>query len=359
MLLSGNEKSSPFNVYREYTIHEISSEIESELVIGEEFNASITLCSKSNMILVNGMHIPTVEVYQNNTSILRIVHAAGGGPLALQLQANTLYNYEGDSSKCIMSVIAWDGVYLESIHHVDPIYMSAAARADVQIRCVESGVYTMYSGEIPVFDILVRSSPPEYKNIVTNEDLGSIVRPSYLQDLTEDTIQVDVSYSIVLPQSGLNATGCVFGIGTGADCSSRSENGECSFVAYEGTLGVNKHTYLDHNKIVLFESSVNEFVLYGYHSAYQPFHISSNHMQIVSSQSSDNNDISQNFYLPGQWRDTIPLVSDSVSVRFRTVNNTIGEHMMNSCFKRHDDLGMRQSYLIINSTYFFQGIFIY
>ena len=73
-----------------------------------------------------------------------------------------------------------------------------------------------------------------------------------------------------------------------------------------------------------------------------------NHMQIISSRSSVS-DGSELFFRPGQWRDTIPPVADEVTFRFIAADFT-GETVAHCHFQRHEDLGMMDTFLIVNKT---------
>lgn len=64
--------------------------------------------------------------------VLRIVHASGGKPLPLALS-------DSAGGVCNMSVIAWDGVYLDANLYQTEVHMVAASRAEVQVLCSAAG----------------------------------------------------------------------------------------------------------------------------------------------------------------------------------------------------------------------------
>lgn len=189
------------------------------------------------------------------------------------------------------------------------------------------------------------------KPLITDSELAAIVRPDYLEDLTN--ANVDLYYSVSMIQDERSSSECNFWMGMGSNCSNvepfgselpstSSEN--CPFTYFEGERGLSPYGYLASKKAVTYVGAVNEWTLYGMGSAFHPLHIHVNHFQIVSSSSSAQSDA---YYRPGQWRDTIHPVANSVIFRFKTSDYT-GENVLHCHFQRHEDLGMMNSFLIMD-----------
>jgi FtsP/CotA-like multicopper oxidase with cupredoxin domain len=199
--------------------------------------------------------------------------------------------------------------------------------------------------------------PP--RPVISNEDLQAIVRPWYLQDLLDvGGDEIDSTYSIFITQENFNENTCGFWIGVGTDCSvitpygtalpNTTENDHCGFHQFGGKRGLDPSAYEKDNKLVTYIGAINEWILFGLGSAFHPLHVHVNHMQIISWNSSQD-DGAENYYRRGQWRDTIPPIADSVRFRFRAADYE-GETVMHCHFQRHEDLGMMDTYLVMNES---------
>jgi len=80
---------------------------------------------------------------------------------------------------------------------------------------------------------------------------------------------------------------------------------------------------------------VNEWSLYGLGNSHHPLHIHVNHFQIVSFEEDGTSDSqgTSAYFLPGQWRDTIPSFQGKLTFRFRPMDFT-GEVVMHCHFLR-------------------------
>lgn len=134
IFLSGAETTSPWNLFREYTYPEFAAEAGSRLLINEEFEGD---WADRNFVFINGQHRPTIELNTSSPSILRIVHAHGAGPLLLQILGDPL-------KVCSLTILAWDGIYLDERLPVDmlaTLNLVAAGRVDVEVMCTAPGQY--------------------------------------------------------------------------------------------------------------------------------------------------------------------------------------------------------------------------
>jgi hypothetical protein len=104
--------------------------------------------------------------------------------------------------------------------------------------------------------------------------------------------------------------------------------------------------YVANNKLVTFAGAVNEWTLYGLGSAYHPLHVHVNHMQVQGTDAASAA-AADPFYRAGQWRDTLPPVADMLTFRFVAADFT-GETVLHCHFQRHEDLGMMDTYLVMD-----------
>lgn len=355
-LCTGTETTSPWNPFRVYSLPELSAESGSKLNINSIFYETN---SPEDYILVNGLYHPTIQLYQNSPSIFKILHAHGAGPIIMSIYDN---DNNQNNDECQFAILAWDGVYLKKriiIDHTKTINLVAAGRVEVEIFCTTVGTYKIVENGQVIFYVDVQSNTGELNQIVTDEDLNSIVRPWYLNDLCNITDnEINSTYSVFITQENFNEDVCGFWIGVGSDCSVISPYGSalpnttmnnlCGFHQFQGKKGLNPTNYYNSKKLITFVGAINEWTLYGLGSAYHPLHVHVNHMQIISWNSTGFNDVG-NYYEIGQWRDTIPPIADSVKFRFRAANFP-GETVMHCHFQRHEDLGMMDTYLVMNET---------
>lgn len=283
--ISGNETTSPYNPFRQYTMEEISSATLSTMDLNVRYNDSLADPTRPNpdtrnYHLVNGQYQPSIVVRENEPFVLRIVHASGGKPLPLELS---------DSAACNLSIIAWDGVYLDANLYEEEVNMVAASRADVQILCSASGIYSLNTADEAIMHILVNTtdpvdSTPDY-SYISDSDLQGINRPYYLQDLTGDdgaTITVDSTYTVTIGQDNSNNSVCGYWIGAGTDCSTAEDSAYCSYHQFGGQKGDDTTPYLNDQKLVTYAGAVNEWEFYGTGSSFHPLHVHVNHFQVLS-----------------------------------------------------------------------------
>jgi FtsP/CotA-like multicopper oxidase with cupredoxin domain len=130
-LCSGSENQSPFNSYRLDSLQELTAQAGGLFDLNIRFNASSRgPPTSSSMDLVNGVYQPRLTLTQSSPMILRIIHATGGQPLRLSLT---------QGAACLMTVLAWDGVYLRSRMNLDLVTIPAGGRCEIEVKCVELG----------------------------------------------------------------------------------------------------------------------------------------------------------------------------------------------------------------------------
>ena len=149
--------------------------------------------------------------------------------------------------------------------------------------------------------------------------------------------------------------------GAGEDCSmvspwgseQPSESNElCPFNFFQGERGLDPQTYIAAHKLVAKLGEVIELKIYGLGRSYHPVHIHVNHFQIISftGDGSPESEGTENFYQVGQWRDVVPGFQGELVVRFRPEDYT-GEIVLHCHFLRHEDLGMMDTFIIVEGDY--------
>jgi FtsP/CotA-like multicopper oxidase with cupredoxin domain len=216
-------------------------------------------------------------MYAGEPFVFRIVHASGGRPTPLTIS---------DNVACNLSIIAWDGVYLDANLYVSEANLVAASRVELQLLCDAPGVYSLKTKNDVLVNIVVNASDDSSSYAyITDADLQNINRPYYLQSLLGDDepVTIDSEYTVTISQDHTDASVCGFWIGAGTDCSSVSStpSAVCPYHQFTGEKGNNVQPFLDDNKLVTFAGAVNEWKFYGMGSAFHPLHIHVNHFQIV------------------------------------------------------------------------------
>ena len=317
-LCTGEEtEASPYESFRIYSYLELGVDSGNDMEINEQFvDPSI-----QDMILVNGQFIPTVKLVVGSAAVFRMVSATGGGMLVLHLQ---------EPLACSISIIAYDGVYMKTALRKETIALVEGSRADVQIMCHRAGMFSLYNRNKT--EVLVVEVHPfgETKPKVTDEELAAIVQPSYLDDLMED-VEIDSYYSVHTWRNGLNHSICGHWLGAGYNCSALEPTGpeipnatsvECPFSQFSGSRGLNPANYTAAHKLVTPVNAINEWTIYGMGNDQHPIHVHVHHMQVISFVGDDSANAlgHEEFYLPGQWRDTLPAFQGVLTVRFKAAD---------------------------------------
>lgn len=88
----------------------------------------------TNVCVVNGQYQPTVQIFQNDATVFRLVNAAGNEVIELQISGGA----------CTMKIIARDGIFQGMSHlTTDSVVVVQGGRADVAVYCDAVGTYTM------------------------------------------------------------------------------------------------------------------------------------------------------------------------------------------------------------------------
>ena len=182
---------------------------------------------------------------------------------------------------------------------------------------------------------------------VRDQHLAEMVRPPYLADTFDRSANHLLSVSFV--QTGRNPADCSYGIGIGENCGVGSIGDlGCQFRTYGGPIGADKWDYIASDGFLTFEGALVEVTMPGTGSYMQPLHIQSSVFQIVSVNSSD--DLSQLFQL-GSWRDSLPPIADTVTLRFHAMRSS-GECVFGTAFLPHQDKGSLDTFLIVDLSEF-------
>jgi hypothetical protein len=182
---------------------------------------------------------------------------------------------------------------------------------------------------------------------VKDEHLAEITRPSYLTDTADRAI--DQSLSVSFSQTGRDPTSCAYGMAVGQRCGPETDSTECRFRSYGGPTGSNKWDYVADQGFLTFEGALVEVTMPGSGSDWQSLHIQSSVFQIISAVNSSG-DLSP-FFQIGSWRDTLPPIADSVTLRFYVVHSP-GETMLGSAFLPQQDKGALDTFLVLDFSEF-------
>lgn len=340
-LCTGSETESPFAPFRIYSYLELSAETNSDLDANPSFSDST-----ESWYFTNGQFVPTISMAEDEFRILQLVHAVGGDKMDLE--------FRGPSTGCSMTVIAWDGVYLQTPYTASIVSLMAASRVDVVVTCTTSGTYTLGNRINNLLEIIVSGSDDSKSVAITESELQSINFPNYLDDLQSDTLPIDDTYQIHMSQGGRDASECSFWLGGGSDCysvytgdtdASATDPG-CPFETFDGEQGSNVAGY----KHVTTVGAINEWKIYGLGKSVHPLHLHVNHMQIVDFTYTDTAEVDgwEDAMAIGQWRDTVPTFDGELTVRFRA-SDFSGEHILHCHFLRHEDIGMMDSIYVVDA----------
>ena len=193
---------------------------------------------------------------------------------------------------------------------------------------------------------------------VKDSQLEEIRRPPYLADQRmQNSSTVDRYFTVDM--SLHRGDSCSYKIGYGMNCLNETvifdENSsfpqyeyDCTYVSWAGSQGGYPFDYLLSNRFVSFIDARNQWTIYGGRSALQTFSMEVNHFQIISMSS---NESENDWFQVGQFRDTLPLVDDAVTIRFFTADFE-GEHTFQTNFMRHKELGVKDSFLVVNFSTF-------
>jgi FtsP/CotA-like multicopper oxidase with cupredoxin domain len=127
----GTETSSPFNMFRVYSLDELEKECGGNL----RTNIKLTNPTITDMNLVNGQFQPTLELTAGSPTLLSFINAFGGNPLDLSLS---------NRAACELNVISSDGVYHSALWPRSVVHIPAAARNIVEVYCSGPGTFYIH-----------------------------------------------------------------------------------------------------------------------------------------------------------------------------------------------------------------------
>lgn len=319
-----------------------------------------------NELIVNGVSRPIIDAVEKEWIRLRIIHGAQDGLLIMRMLND---KFEEDDA-CKAWIIARDGVYLRFPKFLFPsLILSPGSRADILFqgsgvnnRCqIVSQPYSnwftsqsnfnfyrwwkyfmgnsnsMISQTDPVLEGTVLTIRVT-KSLKTPEELESLNAlpklPTFKARVTSNTgkvtplqgLYLDDLSDITKEDEEINHFTLVWTVGRekvrrGGDLYNDYGVNNVSFV---GEIG---------KKIKL--GALQEWLIINPDSENHPFHLHTNHFQIVNSSVGNNDDY--NLY---EWRDviTVPALTN-VTIRFRPLD-FVGKSMAHCHIYSHEDIGM-------------------
>ena len=150
--------------------------------------------------MVNGEFEPGLSITAGSPTILRIVHAAGAEQIELEIQG----------TDCSINIIAWDGVYLSAKYSsTDNKYpLVAGGRVEMEVTCAAGNHELRHRGEVLLN--LFATIGGTVKAAVSDTELATVTKPTYMADLTNAT--VDQNYAIHLSQGSRDISTCGYAI---------------------------------------------------------------------------------------------------------------------------------------------------
>lgn len=247
--------------------------------------------ANQSLLTVNGQIRPELQYSQR----LRLINAAENDVLRL-------------SFDCVARILARDGIELDPRLVGERLVVGPGSRADVELADECSRV--MHDDEV-LFTV-VHSSPPKQKCPAKRH------RESLIDATPRDSFQFEFDQGGRVRRDGVD------------------------YAWY----GINGREYEDNaTGPILHLGEVYEWILINPNTAQHPFHLHTNHFQIVDTTDKDNTDD----YLVGDWRDTITLPTPgNVTIRFRPTH-FVGTSLAHCHIFAHADLGMDLKYTIVES----------
>jgi FtsP/CotA-like multicopper oxidase with cupredoxin domain len=294
----------------------------------------VPMADNTNYFAVNGKYMPTIQVMSSKYTRFRFLNAGWAFDSALRL-------YFESPNNCVLQLIAKDGVYLAKYPRtVTEILLPMGTRADIAVRCPETGTFTIssktdigqygYSG--PIFNLEVLPNGGMQDGPIQDGDFEQkdYFLPEYLTDLRHET-SVDDTHYVKLEVIG-------------------EPDDPASNYQFNGKNFPGEQAYEHKMKL----GSLQEWTLDGIDL--HPFHIHINHFQLVNLTSSNGDPVpwfdyipsngEGSWFQPGDWHDTLdtlknPLYEQSnvATIRFRT-NEYHGPVIMHCHILPHEDLGM-------------------
>jgi FtsP/CotA-like multicopper oxidase with cupredoxin domain len=284
----------------------------------------------SNYVYVNGQVEPEKTVGHGQWNRFRLLFAAVQQTIRLVPQS--------DDASCEMQLLAKDGIYLtEFPRTVETISMFPGARSDFAIRCQchdtsqtecsvrfvsldpdqadtegNAGTAVWQGG---VFEVKISGAYAESPALTTTR----VQRPCYLVDLQN------------VPASDLDAHAMTMDqLKLGWDDKKPYKMGHMMKPSWQGALGN------------VSGGSVVEIAIRG--STSHPFHLHVNHFSVMNWRNVPAAWSNGDYYLPGDWHDTMYSASSSMSdegtrVRFQT-DQFAGPQVLHCHFLEHEDKGM-------------------
>ena len=280
-------------------------------------------------VLVNGQYQPVISLQPREFQRFRYINAIANNMVELRA-----------SNECEAYVIAMDGIYWDAPKLKDIIIIPPGGRADVAFRCTTTGTFSVSIDHDPVRnDVLGQEHRVRSQLILTLAVSGTAMdmqlpiclpaRPTYLNSLVETaTVPESQRYEYQFTVWPNKVTGTPhFGV---------------NHQLFDIEAGAN-HT--------MAVGSVQEWEIstgfYGFdcpvercHKMNHPFHMHGTHFQVIKE---NTNGL---LYEVGEWRDTIPIFSDTVAIRFKPLH--VGRVLTHCHVVAHADGGMAQMIDVVN-----------
>lgn len=249
----------------------------------------------NRFMLVNGQYRPTLEITAGEWQRWRVVYAGWDrDPLDLEMITGGV---------CEMNLLAKDGIYINDYPRPLTFYpVSTAGRADIMVRCSETGSFPVNSflGELFTLNIVAPNGPIDVSTPPTSG--FNFPTPLYLNDLR-----------FLTPTPGCT-------------CDTVLANNQVNGLSYDPDVFVHKVA-----EGSLVQRNLEGIAQHPYHQHVYPFQLTD---------FSGINQVDADYHRIGDYHDTIMIrSSNQIQIRYEA-NNFLGRMAVHCHRLTHSDIGM-------------------
>jgi len=333
--------------------------------VGSGFRPNITLLPGAHFplhspsllhVLVNGQYNPIISIHPEEYKRLRLINAIANSIIELEVSAG-----------CSLTLMARDGLYRETLRNLPILVIPPGGRADVALQCLHRGTFALSVNRDVGMDAVL-GPQNQYRvpsqRLVAIQVMGSdlhMILPSRLPSLPAYYTASDIAAEHVPLERQYNYEMTIH------------QNVQTKVISY----GINHQQFLGNGQDISNHTMeidrVQEWTIsahsYGLllcgpntiqcHNMNNPFHMHSTHFQIVKISNHDAHsggvvDTGHDLmYEIGEWRDSIPLFGDEVTIRF--VPRFDGDIMSQCNAAGMSDMGMAQLSDVVDGPHVFSS----
>jgi len=315
----------------------------------------------TNIALLNGKHMPTMEIKSGEWKLWKFLHA---GPFFFQ--DITLEPEAGAKVKCEMQLLAKDGISLVIVPRLEQrLILPPAGRADVAVRCIGEGKLALVSGAKPgrsgkwsgdlywnpamaTIDVVAPKGTSTVKPLTATPYI--MPRPAYVSNLVaKPATDVNGNFDMAFVGAGVRAV-------TGDHPIDGKFNGDSKKLMYphDGTNSASclvNNIAFDRNSPIgvmkvntMQEWSMTNVAGHPLHLHVNPFQLTEIADAVYSPAARSLCDLEFGYTCVGDWLDTLQLPTGAAGgksdAKFRFMTDTfVGNEVMHCHYLNHEDLG--------------------